>query len=470
MSEQDVQDETAVVETVLDAAAGTGGADIELLPENLIIDPQIEALRIWTGQTKQETEIADLAKSIEEEGQSDSVIAWDSPEGLVVVSGSRRVKAIQLLRAKGVEITVRVRVDPAIPDRMTALRLAMHANSQRANFTAIEEARQVKLLRGLDMDFAGKAGTKRIASFLNKDEATITQLERLLTLPEDVQARVQDGEMKPSAALELVTTPAEKIPEVLKKAKEIAEKRAAKKKVPPTAAQKATVQAAKDARKKAAASATTGCSMCGAKAGQPHHQDPEHLKRVVIITDGLCQLCKEGQPEVAAVASSDAEPIRMTGRDVRQAQSEVEGGTTKTKAWKASDVQDFFAALKIPNGYPSVMTKLAQQMVERLSGRINDKQLEAAWDDMADYVIDNDWIPATQHEGAKTLDLVDTAAAHPSAKPAGKPAKPASKKKTPANRAPTPAKHKSTPKPTAKKVPTAKPPSKKKSVSKSAKK
>ena len=81
--------------------------------------------------------------------------------------------------------------------------LALVENLQRANLNAIEEARGYRRL--LD-EF--KLTQQQVAEVVGKDRTTVTNLLRVLTLPDPVQAMVESGELTSGHARALLALPA----------------------------------------------------------------------------------------------------------------------------------------------------------------------------------------------------------------------------------------------------------------------
>ena len=113
-----------------------------------------------------------------------------------IVAGERRWRAAQ--RAGLLKVPVVVRDVPA--DKR--LELALIENVQRENLNPVEEARAYRRL-------AGEFGRtqEQIAQAVGKDRATVANYQRLLALPDDVQADIASGALTMGHARALVSLP-----------------------------------------------------------------------------------------------------------------------------------------------------------------------------------------------------------------------------------------------------------------------
>ena len=113
-----------------------------------------------------------------------------------IVAGERRWRAAQRAGLLRVPVVVR-----EVPDEKR-LELALVENVQRENLNPIEEARAYKRLAE---EF--HLTQEQIADVAGKDRATVANYQRLLTLPEDVQADVGKGALSMGHARALVSLP-----------------------------------------------------------------------------------------------------------------------------------------------------------------------------------------------------------------------------------------------------------------------
>ena len=113
-----------------------------------------------------------------------------------IVAGERRWRAAQRAGLLRVPVVVR-----EVPDEKR-LELALVENVQRENLNPIEEARAYKRLAE---EF--HLTQEQIADAAGKDRTTVANYQRLLTLPEEVQADVEKGALSMGHARALVSLP-----------------------------------------------------------------------------------------------------------------------------------------------------------------------------------------------------------------------------------------------------------------------
>lgn len=130
-------------------------------------------------------ELVELSMSIKESGVIQPVllnkIAFNKYE---LIAGERRFRASQLAGLKEIPAIVR-----EVSDK-ESLELAIVENVQRANLNPIEEA---KAYGRLQSEFA--LTHAEIAAKVGKDRVTVSNLLRLLKLPEEVMALIEKGEI-----------------------------------------------------------------------------------------------------------------------------------------------------------------------------------------------------------------------------------------------------------------------------------
>ena len=133
-----------------------------------------------------EADLAELASSIAQYGVLQPVLVSETADGRYrLVAGERRWRAARLAGLASVPAVVRERLEE---DRH--LELALVENLQRRDLTPLEEARAFEQLRvGLGLSQAD------IAERVGIDRSTVANALRLLKLPEDIQAMVEDGSL-----------------------------------------------------------------------------------------------------------------------------------------------------------------------------------------------------------------------------------------------------------------------------------
>ncbi|MFC3053679.1 ParB/RepB/Spo0J family partition protein [Kordiimonas pumila] len=132
-----------------------------------------------------ETALDELASSIKERGLLQPILVREiGPEKFQIVAGERRWRAAQRAGVHEVPVVVRELTDGEV------LELAIIENIQRLDLTATEEARGYKRLIE---EF--KHTQEAVSEIVGKSRSHITNLLRLLTLPEKVQAMVDMGKI-----------------------------------------------------------------------------------------------------------------------------------------------------------------------------------------------------------------------------------------------------------------------------------
>ena len=425
--EQEVETGTEMLEspsqTKLQAqpkVATTNGHDplqvLEVDPDLILEDPDVKALREWSGVSVQELKIPELARLIQEEGQKYPCLVRETPDGYMMIDGERRRQAVKMLREEGDDIQLQVLVDPTAGDD-NALRAALLSFTQHEDLTPIEFANAVKLLRRR-FHWASGQGTQEIAGFLGVSPATITQAERLLTLPVEVQEKVASGQLKPAAALEGATSPVEVQPAVFQKAQEIAEDEAEKKREKKAAKAKKKLEpvkvpfvsgAVKDKKKLKAKRAereqAAAQGLPNADAGEGAEPSVDH---------------ETPQDTTLAVADAPAPPTgpaKIEGKHVRAAQRQVPGALPEPKAPKVAEVIAMFEGWTDVR-YPTAMVEFAYRMIDWLHGRAKDEQVQRSWEDVAGEVSGKIVVARSQETPMKPKSKSKTA---PKPKPAPKP-------------------------------------------------
>lgn len=148
---------------------------------------QISRIRPNPFQPRREfdpAQLAELEASISASGLLQPITVRRKGELYELVAGERRLRAVTNLQWKDVPAVVRDF------DDQTLLVLALVENLQRADLNPIEEARGYERLLG---EFS--LTHQQVADAVGKDRSTITNLLRVLGLPEPVQESVAEGEL-----------------------------------------------------------------------------------------------------------------------------------------------------------------------------------------------------------------------------------------------------------------------------------
>lgn len=143
-----------------------------------------------------EGQLADLAASIRSHGLIQPIIVTETAAGYVLIAGERRWRASRLAGLTEVPVIVK----ETTPQDM--LVLALIENIQRADLNPLEEAHAYKQLVGeFELTHAD------VADRVGKGRSTVTNLIRLLELPENIQAAVFDGRISGAHGRALLSLP-----------------------------------------------------------------------------------------------------------------------------------------------------------------------------------------------------------------------------------------------------------------------
>ena len=143
-----------------------------------------------------EQKLAELAESIKEHGLIQPLIVTQADKGYTLIAGERRWRACELAGLQEVPVVVK----EATPQEM--LELAIIENVQRADLNPLEEAYAYQQLAD-DFGFTHE----QIAQRMGKGRTTITNLIRLLGLPENIQQAVADGRISGAHGRALLPLP-----------------------------------------------------------------------------------------------------------------------------------------------------------------------------------------------------------------------------------------------------------------------
>ena len=138
-------------------------------------------------------ELAELEASLKASGLLQPISVRRRGDAYELIAGERRFRAASNLGWTDISALVRDF------DDQTMLVLALVENLQRANLNAIEEARGYKrLIEEFQLT------QQQVADAVGKDRTTVTNLLRILSLPEPVQQLVQNGALSPGHARALL--------------------------------------------------------------------------------------------------------------------------------------------------------------------------------------------------------------------------------------------------------------------------
>lgn len=172
-------------------SANTAGSELQRIP--------IARIRPNPFQPRREfdpAQLAELEASIRASGLLQPITVRRKGEQYELVAGERRLRAATNLEWREIPAVVRDF------DDQTLLVLALVENLQRADLNAIEEAHGYERLLG---EFS--LTHQQIADAVGKDRSTITNLLRVLALPEAIQQAVAEGKLSTGHARALAGLP-----------------------------------------------------------------------------------------------------------------------------------------------------------------------------------------------------------------------------------------------------------------------
>lgn len=180
----------------------TNTADSETTATNDAI-AQLDVTRIQRGKYQPRRDmdpatLEDLANSIRTQGIIQPLIVRPIGDKYEIIAGERRWRAAQMAGLNEVPVIIR-----NVPDE-AAIAIALIENIQREDLNPIEEA--IALQRLID-EFG--MTHQQAADAVGKNRATISNLLRLLVLPEDVKYMLEHGQIEMGHARTLITLPEE---------------------------------------------------------------------------------------------------------------------------------------------------------------------------------------------------------------------------------------------------------------------
>lgn len=141
-----------------------------------------------------EEKLSDLISSIKEKGVLQPLLVRRKADGYELIAGERRLRAAQTLGIEKVPAIIKSATD------QDALVLALIENIQREELNPIEEAKAYKKLVE-DFEFT----QDYVAQSVGKDRTTVTNMLRLLTLPDEIQQTISSGKFSVGHARTLLS-------------------------------------------------------------------------------------------------------------------------------------------------------------------------------------------------------------------------------------------------------------------------
>ncbi len=146
-----------------------------------------------------EDEISNLAESIISVGLISPIIVRKTGDEYYVIAGERRLRACKIAGLRKIKTIV---IEATEESNLT---IALIENIQRTNLDPIEEAKAYRVLIN-----RFKLKQQDIASKVGKDRATVANLMRLLSLPEQIQKGISEGKISVGHAKVLLAAPPER--------------------------------------------------------------------------------------------------------------------------------------------------------------------------------------------------------------------------------------------------------------------
>ena len=126
--------------------------------------------------------IEELAQSMREKGVIQPLLVRRKADDYELIAGERRLRAAKLLNLNELPIIVK-----DVPD-MDSLQLALIENIQRQGLNPIEEAHAYQYL--IDKF---QVTQEKISAFVGKSKASVSNILRLLKLPQEIQQEIKKG-------------------------------------------------------------------------------------------------------------------------------------------------------------------------------------------------------------------------------------------------------------------------------------
>lgn len=178
-----------------DQTATVAQSELQQLPLDIIQRGKYQPRRDIDPQSLEE-----LAQSIKAQGVMQPIVVRPIGKGRYeIIAGERRWRASQQAGLDKIPALVR-----DIPDE-TAIALALIENIQREDLNPIEEA---IALQRLQQEF--ELTQQQVADAVGKSRTAVTNLLRLISLPEDIKVMLAHGDLEMGHARALLGLPAER--------------------------------------------------------------------------------------------------------------------------------------------------------------------------------------------------------------------------------------------------------------------
>lgn len=182
------------------AGSDAPSSDVENKLTDKLSELPVEVIQRGKYQPRREMDsqaLEELANSIRSQGVIQPLIVRPVGNKYEIIAGERRWHAAQLAGLTHVPAIIRT-----IPDE-AAIAIALIENIQRENLNPIEEATALhRLLEEFGMTH------QQVAEAVGKSRTSVTNLLRLLALPEKVRYMLENGLIEMGHARTLITLPA----------------------------------------------------------------------------------------------------------------------------------------------------------------------------------------------------------------------------------------------------------------------
>lgn len=178
--------------------------EIEVLPNQIQTSPRFN-VRPFSSEFSTEIEdklIEQMAESIEKVGQLDAILI--TPDK-ILIAGHRRRRAVLIINerrsARGASLfRLRCAIDRSGGDLRQK---SIISNLHRRDTSPMDLAYLITQIRK-EFSWQGWAGAKQVANYLNVDQATVVQHERLLCAEKDLQNKVHMRIISAQSAFDLL--------------------------------------------------------------------------------------------------------------------------------------------------------------------------------------------------------------------------------------------------------------------------
>lgn len=174
-------------------------AEMDVATEEKLAQLSVDLIQRGKYQPRREMDsqaLQELADSIRSQGIIQPLIVRPVGHKYEIIAGERRWRAAQLAGLTAVPVIIR-----NIPDE-AAIAMALIENIQRENLNPIEEAAALdRLIQEFGMTH------QQVAEAVGKSRTSVTNLLRLLALPDEVKELLERGQLEMGHARTLITLP-----------------------------------------------------------------------------------------------------------------------------------------------------------------------------------------------------------------------------------------------------------------------